>query len=94
MKQKVTIQVINAVRQGKSAASGREWKNQEVVVCWTETLDDGHEVSNYQLCSLRGEQVDRFAQLNPQPGMELNVDIAFGTRQYNGRVYNDNTLFV
>jgi len=98
MKVQATIRVINPVRQGVSAATGREWKSQELIVAWTEqvTSRDGREFDyeNVQLVSLRGEGVERFAALNPQPGMVMEVDLAFGTRQYNGRVFNENVMFV
>lgn len=94
MKLKVKIQVINDVRQGVSAASGRPWTNQDVVISWAETLSDGRVVDNYQLVTLHGEMVDRFAALHPQPGMVIDADVAFGTRQYNGRVFNDNSLYL
>jgi len=94
MKLQVQIQVINPARHGISAATGKEWKSQDVVIAWPEMLDDGHIAYNYQLCTLRGEQVDRFAQRNPQTGMVLDVDIEFSTRMYNNRVYNDNTLIL
>jgi len=94
MKLSVTLLVINSVREGISASSGRAWKSQDIVVTWPEALSDGRVVNNYQLCTLRGEEVDRFAQLNPQHGMTLEVDIAFNTRQYNGRVYNENTIYL
>jgi len=94
MQLKSTIRVINPVRTGISQATGRAWKSQDIVIAWPETLADGRTYENCQLVTLHGDQVDRFATYNPQPGMQLTVDIAFSTRQSNGRVYNDNALFV
>jgi len=94
MKLKVKVQVIGPVRQGVSAASGYEWKNQDIVVTWPETLADGREVNNYQLVTLRGEMVERFAQLGVVVGAVIDADIAFGTRQHNDKVYNNNEMFV
>jgi len=94
MKLKVTVRVINEVRQGVSASSGRTWTNQDVIVSWPEMLADGRATEAYQLCTLHGEMIERFAALNPWPGMQIEADIAFGTRQNNGRVYNDNRLYL
>jgi len=86
--------VINEVRSGVSPASGREWKNQDVIVAWPEHGADGYDHEQVQQVSLRGEQVQLFAALQPQVGMQLVMDLAFGTRQYNGRVYNETRGFV
>lgn len=94
MKLKVTIRVVNPVRTGVSPSSGREWKSQDIVVAWTEQLADGRDYENIQQVSLRGEQVDRFAATGVQVGQMLDVDLAFSTRIYNGKVYNDNAMFV
>lgn len=94
MQQKVTIRVINPIRTGTSMATGRPWKNQDVVVAWNERGRDGYDHENLQLVTLHGENVDKFAALNPQPGMVIAADIAFSTRPYGDKVYNDNSMYV
>ena len=94
MKLKVTIRVINPVRTGVSQSTGRAWKSQDVVVAWTEKLVDGRDYENIQLVSMRGDQVDRFAAIGAQVGRVLDVDLAFSTRTYNGKVYNENVMFI
>jgi len=94
MKVQATLRVINDVRTGVSMATGRGWKSQDVIVAWNEKLADGRDYENIQLVTLHGDQVDRFAQLNPQIGQLMTVDLAFSTRQFNGRVFNDNSLYV
>ena len=94
MQLSVTIRVINNVRTGVSKTTGREYKNQDVVVAWTERGADGYDRENLQQVTLHGENVDKFAALRPQPGMTIMADIAFGTRQYNGRVFNDNSMYL
>lgn len=91
---KVEIKVINPIYQGVSKATGNPYTSQEIVVAWSDTMADGREFTNYQTFTLLGEQQARFAQLNPQVGMVIDVDIRFDTRQRNGRVYNDNALFL
>jgi len=94
MKVQATIRVINEVRQGVSISTGREWKSQDVILAWYEKLADGRDYENIQLVTLHGDQVDRFGQLSPQIGQLMTVDLAFSTRQYNGKVYNDNAMYV
>ena len=94
MQMNVTIRVINDVRTGISKTTGREYKNQDILVAWTERGRDGFDHENLQLVTLHGENVDKFAALNPQPGNVIMAEIAFGTRSFNGKVYNDNSMFV
>jgi len=94
MRLNVAIRVINPVRTGVSQASGREWKNQDVVVAWTEKLPSGHDYENVQMFTMHGASVDKFQQMNPQVGMQIFADLAFGTRVHNGRVYNENSLYL
>ena len=90
----VTIRVINDVRTGVSKTTGREYKNQDILVAWTERGRDGFDHENLQLVTLHGQYVDKFAALNPKPGDVIMAEISFGTRSFNGKVYNDNTLYV
>lgn len=94
MKITVELRVINNVRTGVSKTTGREYKNQDVVVAWTERGADGYDRENLQQVTLHGENVDRFAALRPQPGMVIEADIAFNTRSFGGKVYNDNSLYI
>ena len=90
----VTIRVINDVRTGVSKTSGREYKNQDILVAWTERRRDGFDHENLQVVTLHGENVDKFAAMNAKPGMTIMAEIAFSTRSFNGKVYNDNSLFL
>ena len=94
MQMNVTIRVINDVRTGISKTTGREYKNRDILVAWTERGRDGFDHENLQQVTLHGENVDRFAALRPQPGMVIEADIAFNTRSFGGKVYNDNSMYL
>ena len=94
MKLNVEIRVMNEVRTGVSSANGLPWKMQDVVVAWKEQMTDSTTRENLQLVTLHGENVDRFAKINPQVGITVLADLSFGTRTYGGRVYNDNRMYV
>lgn len=90
----VEIRVVNAVREGVSAASGKPWKNQELIVAWKEQLPDGRSVENITVASLSGETVDKFAAMGAKVGSAIQADIAFGTRSYNNKVYCENRIYL
>jgi len=94
MKQTFEVRVIGEPRSGVSAANGKAWRNQDLVLAWKERLQDGREVENITIASLHGEGVERFATLGIKEGGLLQADIAFGTRSYNGKVYCENRLFI
>ena len=91
---KVEIKVINSEYHGISKATGNPYTSQEIVVAWNDTMADGRQFTNYQIFTLLGEQQARFAQLNLQVGMVIDVDMRFDTRQRNGRVFNDNSIYI
>jgi len=94
MIQVVTIQEIHDVRRGVSAVSGVPWQMQDILVSWPEEIDRGFVVTNKQIFTLHGAEVDRFARLNMTVGMMMDADLSFGLRQYNGKWYSSNKLFI
>ncbi len=90
-----TISVINPVVTGVSRSNGHEWRSQEVVLSWNKDLGEGRVREQHLQVTLHGEGIDRLAGLNPVAGQTvIEGELDFDTRSYNGRVYNEITLFL
>ena len=89
------VNVINEVRSGVSQSNGHEWRSQDIVINWSETLPNGFTHEQYLQVTLHSESIDHLAALNPVAGQTvISGDLSFNTRSYNGRVYNEISMIL
>ena len=79
----MTIKVVTEVKTGVSATTGNPWKGMNVVLA----LPDGEFEARFY-ASLRGEMVDRFAEMGLKVGDRVDVELAFLTESYRGYISN------
>ena len=90
-----TIKVVNDKQSGISRTSGNEWKRQQIILGWEDGFDtEGKTREQLLMVTLYGRGVERFEELEMKVGDTITGDIDFGTRNVNGRVYNEVTLFI
>ena len=95
MKIQALIKVINPVVTGTSQSTGNPYQKQDIVLGWEEQREDGRLRQQLLKVTLHGQSVDRLAQMRPTAGVTVvEGDLVFGTSTYNGKVYNDVTLFI
>ena len=90
-----TIKVVNDKQSGISRTSGNEWKRQQIILGWEDGFGtEGKTREQLLMVTLYGRGVERFEELEMKVGDTITGDIDFGTRNVNGRVYNEVTLFI
>lgn len=89
------IKVINPAQTGVSKTSGNAWKRQQIVIGWDEPYGtDGRSREQLLSVSLVGKSVDQFESLECKVGDTIIGELDFGTRSYQGKVYNDIALYL
>lgn len=90
-----TIKVVNDKQSGISRTSGNEWKRQQIILGWEDGFGtEGKAREQLLMVTLYGRGVERFEEMEMKVGDTITGDIDFGTRNVNGRVYNEVTLFI
>jgi len=90
-----TVNVINKEESGTSRANGNAWRSQSLVLHWVKPLDEGRERDQYLQVTLHGESIDKFAGLNAVEGQtQITGELDFQTRCFNGKVYNEISLYL
>ena len=90
-----TIKVVNDKQSGISRTSGNEWKRQQIILGWEDGFGtEGKTREQLLMVTLYGRGVDRFEELEMKVGDTITGDVEFGTRNVNGHIFNDVTLFL
>lgn len=90
MQIKALVKVINPVVSGVSQSTGNPYQTQDIILEWQEFNSEGKAYNQHLKVKLYGENVTRFAQLQPIAGTTIaDFDISFNTSTFNGKVYND-----
>lgn len=82
MKQKVTIQKLFPVQTGEKKDGTGMWKSRDAIL----KADDGAMYSDLFVVSIRGDKCEDGSLVE---GGTYWAEISFGTREYNGKVYEE-----
>lgn len=90
-----TIKVVNDKQSGISRTSGNEWKRQQIILGWQDGFGtEGKAHEQLLLVTLYGRGVERFEELEMKVGDTITGNLDFATRNVNGHIFNDVTLFL
>ena len=89
-----TIKVVGEKRTGISKSSGNPWQRQDIILGWVEPGAGNVQHEQLLLVTLYGKGVSRFEELELGVGSAISGDLSFNTRNNNGFVNNDITLYL
>ncbi len=86
-----TIKVINPAVEGTSKSTGKSWRRQDIIIGWNDPQQADGTPGREQLLQVKlvDLTVDRFEELECKVGDHIMGELAFYTRSYEGRIYND-----
>lgn len=82
--------MIQKRETGISAATGRTWTAQRIIIGWDEAVGtEGHSREQLLLVRVRETDLPQFDAMGLQVGDQIEGDLSFYTTQRNGYIYND-----
>ena len=90
MKIKGTIRVIQKRESGTSAATGKAWTSQRIIIGWDEAVDDDNHAREQLLqVKIREADLAKFDAMGLALGDAIECDVSFYTSLRNGYIHND-----
>lgn len=90
MKIKGTIRVIQKRESGTSAATGKAWTSQRIIIGWDEAVGpDDHTREQLLLVKIREADLAKFDAMGFAVGDVIEGDVSFYTSLRNGYIHND-----